>query len=1001
MPDQTITVRMRAVDETGPATAQMESHFKQVDQAADSAAKHVKNIGPAAEEAASRSSGPLSKLSGALGDIGKMAAGFAVGNLAMQLGQGLQQQISGSIEKAQEFTGAVKSLQMITGAAPEQLSGVVAAFERFGVSTQQASTSLGIFSRQITKTPIDLEELGSGLDANGKPLKGFADVMHDLGVNTEDSTGKTRPMIDVLMQTADKFKELGKGTEATADAMVMFGRSGKAMLPLLMQGSEGIKEAADTAAKFGMQLTAENMAQVKDFGMANKDLGEAMNGLKLQLGLALMPALAALAHIGANLAQTFNQTLMPAIKELGNFVSSTIVPAIQAFANVINQLTKPLQDLVGLLTSNEQIMNVLKNVLVVITAVIGAYILATEAQAAITTVVGTVTKFWTLATEGQTIAQYALNLAMSLNPVGLIVAAIVGLIAVLVILYNNVQPVRDILNAFWEAITGDPGALGVVYDVIRQVFGDSVADFIQPFLQKLMDLLNFIHLFADNAGDLFRAFWEAITGDPGAMGVVYDIIRKVFGDSVAEFLQPFLQWFMDFIPKIHETVDEVVSALGQIWEGIQAVFGDIMSGNFAQAFSDFQQLIVSPFQDAFNAVVDLIHDFLGDLEDQGGIIGGIASIIDAHLEAFQTIWNVFLDLLQGNWGEAWDDFREGIKRIGELLGQAWSMIGPILRQLADNIGVWIGNAASAFGTQMHAWFDAFVQWAKDALAALPGELAYLIGFVLGWISVQAPKLGAVIGGWKDAFLSWAADALAALPGELGNIWTAISAWVVDTVPKIIEQLAQWYVAFGQWEIDVVTHLPENLANIVTAIKDWITGTGMPAIQEAGTSLGKTFWDAVTNFITNAMPDLKNKIGDFFSGMGTHLQTGLGAGASAAGGGDSSGAAAQLAFPDVSQATGGWLREPIRGVGPSGTKYELHANEYISPAGSLAQGAANAHAGGGGGGITLNVHPGAVQISGANGPAADWAAAADGLWDDLYAKLSRALDNRVSGVGAPA
>src|SRR5215471_473828 len=943
MPDQTITVRMRAVDETGPATAQMESHFKQVDQAADSAAKHVKNIGPAAEEAASRSSGPLSKLSGALGDIGKMAAGFAVGNLAMQLGQGLQQQISGSIEKAQEFTGAVKSLQMITGAAPEQLSGVVAAFERFGVSTQQASTSLGIFSRQITKTPIDLEELGSGLDANGKPLKGFADVMHDLGVNTEDSTGKTRPMIDVLMQTADKFKEMGKGTEATADAMVMFGRSGKAMLPLLMQGSEGIKEAADTAAKFGMQLTAENMAQVKDFGMANKDLGEAMNGLKLQLGLALMPALAALAHIGANLAQTFNQTLMPAIKELGNFVSSTIVPAIQAFANVINQLTKPLQDLVGLLTSNEQIMNVLKNVLVVITAVIGAYILATEAQAAITTVVGTVTKFWTAATEGQTIAQYALNLAMSLNPVGLIVAAIVGLIAVLVILYNNVQPVRDILNAFWEAITGDPGA----------------------------------------------------------MGVVYDIIRKVFGDSVAEFLQPFLQWFMDFIPKIHETVDEVVSALGQIWEGIQAVFGDIMSGNFAQAFSDFQQLIVSPFQDAFNAVVDLIHDFLGDLEDQGGIIGGIASIIDAHLEAFQTIWNVFLDLLQGNWGEAWDDFREGIKRIGELLGQAWSMIGPILRQLADNIGVWIGNAASAFGTQMHAWFDAFVQWAKDALAALPGELAYLIGFVLGWISVQAPKLGAVIGGWKDAFLSWAADALAALPGELGNIWTAISAWVVDTVPKIIEQLAQWYVAFGQWEIDVVTHLPENLANIVTAIKDWITGTGMPAIQEAGTSLGKTFWDAVTNFITNAMPDLKNKIGDFFSGMGTHLQTGLGAGASAAGGGDSSAAAAQLAFPDVSQATGGWLREPIRGVGPSGTKYELHANEYISPAGSLAQGAANAHAGGGGGGITLNVHPGAVQISGANGPAADWAAAADGLWDDLYAKLSRALDNRVSGVGAPA
>src|SRR5499427_3758047 len=303
MPDSVVTVRMQAVDETGPGTASAEGHFKKVDQAA--------------AEAASTASGPLSKLSGTLGEIGKMAAGFAVGGIATQLGMGLAEQIKGSIDQAKEFTGAVKSLQMITGDTPERLSGVVAAFERFGVSTQQASTSLGIFSRQITKTPIDLEELGSGLDANGKPLKGFADVMHDLGVNTEDSTSKTRPMIDVLMQTADKFKEMGKGTEATADAMVMFGRSGKAMLPLLMQGSEGIKEAAATAAKFGMQLTTENMAQVKDFGFANKDLGEAMNGLKLQLGLALMPALAALAHIGATVAQTFNQLLMPVIKLLG------------------------------------------------------------------------------------------------------------------------------------------------------------------------------------------------------------------------------------------------------------------------------------------------------------------------------------------------------------------------------------------------------------------------------------------------------------------------------------------------------------------------------------------------------------------------------------------------------------------------------------------------------------------------------------------------------------
>src|SRR5215467_11811029 len=38
-----------------------------------------------------------------------------------------------------------------------------------------------------------LAELGTGLDsATGKPLKGFVDTLHDLGVATEDATGKVR-----------------------------------------------------------------------------------------------------------------------------------------------------------------------------------------------------------------------------------------------------------------------------------------------------------------------------------------------------------------------------------------------------------------------------------------------------------------------------------------------------------------------------------------------------------------------------------------------------------------------------------------------------------------------------------------------------------------------------------------------------------------------------------------------------------------------------------------
>jgi hypothetical protein len=84
------------------------------------------------------------------------------------------------------------------------------------------------------------------------------------------------------------------------------------------------------------------------------------------------------------------------------------------------------------------------------------------------------------------------------------------------------------------------------------------------------------------------------------------------------------------------------------------------------------------------------------------------------------------------------------------------------------------------------------------------------------------------------------------------------------------------------------------------------------------------------------------------------------------------------------------------VNPSGTRYQMHANEFVAPAGPRATAAAAGV--GGGGGITLNVAAGAVQISGTSSAREDIASAADLLWDDLYAKLSRAMSNRAHGVG---
>jgi hypothetical protein len=314
-------VHLQAHDETGPGTASATAHLHGVEQSAQGANKQIEGMGAAASKGAAEASVHLNGLKNSLAEISKMAVGFALGGIMTQLGGGLSGVLGSSIDKAKEFSGQVKGLQMVMGGSAEEVSTTVAAFERFGVSSERASASLSFFARNIQKVPIDMQEMAANIDeTTGKPLKGFAETMRNMGISTEDAGGKVRPMMDIFLDSADAFKAMGNGGEAASMAMTLFGRAGRDMLPLLMQGKEGIKAAAEEAAKMGLQLTTTNMAQFKAYSNTNKDLNEAMSGLKLQIGIALMPVLTALASIGAKLAQLFNEHLLPAIQKVADWI---------------------------------------------------------------------------------------------------------------------------------------------------------------------------------------------------------------------------------------------------------------------------------------------------------------------------------------------------------------------------------------------------------------------------------------------------------------------------------------------------------------------------------------------------------------------------------------------------------------------------------------------------------------------------------------------------------
>jgi tape measure domain-containing protein len=77
-----------------------------------------------------------------------------------------------------------------------------------------------------------------------------------------------------------------------------------------------------------------------------------------------------------------------------------------------------------------------------------------------------VMKAWSIVTRGMAIAQAALNLVMSMNPIGLVILAIAGLAAGLIYAYKHSETFRNIVDRAFKVIATSASAM---WDVIRPV----------------------------------------------------------------------------------------------------------------------------------------------------------------------------------------------------------------------------------------------------------------------------------------------------------------------------------------------------------------------------------------------------------------------------------------------------------------------------------------------------------------------------------------------------
>ncbi len=274
-----------------------------------------------------------------VGKLDKFANGFkdfakVTGGALITVGAGLTVYAKQATDFTTDYVSNSKRLSREIGTSVEEASRLTYAFSRLGLSTDDVSTSFGIFSKKITaatkdgaanraeyqslqaqieKTNYEInqttEEMRKNGDKSGElgiKLRGLqADLaglqvkaqqtgssFDKLGIETQDATGKTRPFVEVLFDVADKFKSMPDGAEKTALAMDLFGRSGKDMIKPLNLGAQGIKDLEAQADKLGITLTDKTVAGVAKLIESQKKMKENTDAIKIAVGTLTAPVLA-------------------------------------------------------------------------------------------------------------------------------------------------------------------------------------------------------------------------------------------------------------------------------------------------------------------------------------------------------------------------------------------------------------------------------------------------------------------------------------------------------------------------------------------------------------------------------------------------------------------------------------------------------------------------------------------------------------------------------------
>ena len=442
---------------------------------------------------------------------------------------GLQKGLGGVTNQSNAAAGAMGKLRGAASGAMGALRGLlpvlgVGAMAKFAKDNIDAADSMskmsqrtGVAAPMLDKfrkvaelSDTSIEGLGKGFktlasnmyDAQAKGTGPAADAFNKLGIAITDSNGKLRESDQVMLDIADKFKQMADGPEKAALAADLFGaKIGDELIPLLNSGGDAVRN-------MGTSLTQEFADKAAAFNDRLETMQEKLGDVGLRLTEALLPALEKLVGIMEGIGNVFS-TLPQPLQDVALVFTAIAIP--------VAALAVPLGALLPLFTALGAALTSIGPILAGIPALIAGW---AGAIGPLVAGLGTLGK---------------ILIGVFSGPVGWVALAVAAGVAI----YTFRDQIGQAFQAIGQVISdAAAGFKSVFIDPVVAGF-QAVVDFvntkfIQPMSQGIGDLVQGI-------ADTFKNVTDAITAPFKAAfetmrGIINQILNGI-GQAVSSVVQ--------------------------------------------------------------------------------------------------------------------------------------------------------------------------------------------------------------------------------------------------------------------------------------------------------------------------------------------------------------------------------------------------------------------------------------------------------------------------------